>query len=345
MADLKTRGDSLYEYLTGAGSDGGTQLSPSLSFGNFRSATEAIHYGIFLTNAIRNAKPVFASGLNPSGAGQLTAFNTTDLAWTPNGASGYGPRVTFTGTETKMLEAINAPGQYLRVAGTVPFAPGVAIVSLVRKVNSVFASDDVSIAESAAGVNKYRGTIVRNESSNAVNTIQRYVATYGTQQVSNSAQLGGSGSGTIATSGSFASWPTTGWCQVRSSGNTLKEVVYYSARTATVLTVPTAGRALLGTSATAGANTDKVYAVPGIAIALEPGGTQAFGNAIQIIVNGNTAPSGVTWNKEITAATGLQLATLAPNFQIGFWIWKHVPAGIKATPLQANDIYTNFLAS
>ena len=48
-----------------------------------------------------------------------------------------------------------------------------------------------------------------------------------------SASLSGSGAGTITTAGSLADWPDEGWVQVRNSGGTLKEVVYYTSRSGT----------------------------------------------------------------------------------------------------------------
>jgi hypothetical protein len=345
MPAPQTRADSIREYLTGGNSDGAAQYSPSLSLGNYRSAAEAISLGILMDGMLPSAKVLFASGANPVGSGVLTAVDANHLTWTPNRASASGPSSFFpVGTTTQLVEALNAPGQFLRVLGTPPFSQGACSVVLNYLVNNVFGFDDVVIANAAAGISCYRATILRNESSGTVSAFSRYLATYGTQQVSDVGQLGGSGAGTITTSGSFATWPKFGWCQVRNSGGTLKEAVYYSARTLTALTVPAAGRGLLGTSATAGASTDKLYAAPGIAIALEPGGVQASGSSIQTIASATTAPSGVTWNLEITAGAGLQLGSFLLGQQIGIWMWRHIPAGAKATPLALNETLSGFTA-
>ena len=89
-----------------------------------------------------------------------------------------------------------------------------------------------------------------------------------------SSDLSGSGTITTATASGFADWPSQGWARIKTSGGTLREIVYYTSRTATSLTVPSAGRARLGSSAAAGSATDTVDAVPGLRIGLEALGSE-----------------------------------------------------------------------
>ncbi len=345
MPAQNTRADSLREYLTGAASAGGSQSNPNASFGHFRSSTEAALYGITFTGSITGVVVNYASGGNAEGDGTLTAIDSTHLSWTPPGAMFPGPSVVFSGTQTLILEGNGVPGQYLRVTGTTPFSVNNCTVTLTTLYGDVFSFPDVTIAQATSGISQYRATIIQNEASDDVTNFQRCIVPIGTHQVSDVHQLSGSGSGTITTSGSFADWPAAGWCQVRNSGGTLKEVVYYTSRTGTVLTVPSAGRALLGTSATAGAASDLIYAVPGVAIALDTAGLQASGSSIQTIAGETTAPTSVSWNLGITPATGIQEVTFTAGDALGVWYWRHVPAGAIADPTTEPTYETVFDAA
>jgi hypothetical protein len=336
--------DALSEWLTGATGDGFAQSNPNLSLGGHRSSTEAASLGITIGSPISGVSVLYAGGANPVGQGVLAAVDPFSLTWQPLGASTAGPPAVFaSGTSIQVVEALNAPGQYLRVQGTTPFVVGQQTVTLAYLANNIFGMDNVSIANAIAGISEYRATILRNESSQPISAFQRYVATLGTPQTSNVTFLGASGSGTITTTGSFATWPTTGWCQIRNAGGTLKEIVYYTARTNTVLTIPAAGRAALFTTPQTGASTDLLYPVPGVAIGLDPAGVQSFGAAIQLIP-GTSAPAGVTWNAEVTAAGGLQVAALNPGQQFGVWLWRQIVGGTIATPLALTELLDSFNA-
>lgn len=187
----------------------------------------------------------------------------------------------------------------------------------------------------------YRAGMLHNHSDTLVSSIKGYIATLGTQRLSGTAQLSGSGAGTIttATALGFADWPDSGGCRIENTGGTFKETVYYSSRTATSLTVPASGRGILGSSATAGANTDKIYPVPLIRIATEDPGTE---NDIQVIANGTTAPTGRTWSTDITSAAGLSIANLYPGDNEGIWIHRHVPSDATASLRMENAIVFEF---
>lgn len=345
MPDEMTRADSLREYHTGAGSDGAAQADPALSLGNHRSSTQVASLGIAIANAISGITVDFAAGANGEGVGTLTAVSSTVLTWTPPGGAA-GQQVTFSGTQTKIVEGLLAPGKFLRVTGTPPFTAGASAITLSDLYNNFHGFDNVTVAQAAAGMNQYRATSVKNVSVNDVLALQRWVASLGTARASDAAQLSGGGSGTIATAitTGYDDWPDSGWAQVRDSGGSLKEVVYYPSRTSTVLTVPAAGRGLLGTSATAGADTDIITPVPGIAIAIDPEGVTAAGEAIQTVAGQTTAPAGVTWNLGITAAGGLQIGSMDPGEQVGVWVWRRIPAGAVAVPKQLYKVNDRFTA-
>lgn len=343
MPELLTRADSIREYLTGASSEGGTQASPSLSLGNYRSSTEVTCLGIAIANAITNVTVDFASAENGVGTGTLTAPTTGRLAWTPPGSSA-GPSVDFSGAgDTAIVEGGAAPGKFLRVTGSPPFSVGASQITLSDLFNNFHGFDNVTVAQAGTGVTQYRAVIIKNMSANDVESFQRCIAALGTARTSNTAWLTGSGAGTVTSTGSLDDWPDQGYAQVRSSGGTLKEVVYYSSRTGNSLTVPAAGRALLGTSATAGANTDVITPVPGIAIGVDTAGVVNAGTPIQTVADQTTAPAAVTWNLGITAATGLQIGTIAVGKQVGVWVRRHIPAGIQATPGMKYKVSDRFI--
>ncbi len=331
MPAQKTRADSLREYLTGAGSDGGAQTAPNASLGNYRSSTEAVSLSITVASAIANITIAYAGGGNTTGAGTLDSLDANTLRWKCAGGS-YGPGVAIANGETKIIETLDIPGAFIRVTRTSATAlSGTATVTLAKSINNVFAFDDVSSAEALAGDTEYRGTIIVNENTVSVTSFKRWIGVLGTQQVSDGGQLGASGAGSITTTGTFATFPDSGWAHVKTSGGTTREIVYYTSRTNTVLTVPAAGRARLGSSAAAGANTDTIDAVPGIAIGVDTAGVTAGAASIQTIANENTAPTSITWNTGITAATGLSIGTMTTTQQVGFWIKREIPAAAMST--------------
>lgn len=324
MPDEKTRADSVRLYLTGAGSNGGAQTDPDAALGNYRSSTLLVFFDVDVTNPIANVTIAHVSGANGEGSGTITAATTGSLTWTPPGGTA-GPAVAIADGETKILEGGGAPGKFVRVSRTsATDLAGAATLDLTYKFNDLIGFDDVDAAEAAAGDVEYRALMLKNEAAATVKNTKVYINLLGTSQVSGSAQLGASGAGTITLStGTFGDWPASGFCRIETNAAALREIVYYSSRTSTSLTVPSAGRGLLGTSAAAGASTDVVKAVPGIRIAKEA----PVADAIQTIADENTAPTGVTWGTPVTKATGTSIGDLATTALYGLWIERVVTVG------------------
>lgn len=344
MPDQKTRADSLREYLTGAASDGGAQTDPDSSLGNYRSSTETQSMTVVVTNAIAGITIAFVGGGNSVGDGLLNAVDDDTLQWKCNGES-YGAGVPIANGETKIVEALDLPGAYLRVTRTSAAAlSGTATVTLARALNNVYALDDVRSSEADSGDNEYRATILVNESAATIDSLKRWIGELGTSRVSDDNNLGASGSGTIGTTGSLADWPESGWCHIK-NGATTREIVYYSERTGNTLTVPAAGRGRLGTTAAAGAATDTIHAVPPIRIGIDPDGVTAGGAAIQTIANESTEPTGVTWDTGITEDTGLNIGDMLTTEQVGLWTHREIPAGAVATTNVTVNIEDSFDAA
>lgn len=256
------------------------------------------------------------SGANGTGSAAIRAASSTTLAYTAPGST-EGTAVTVADGATVTLIDGTTASKYIRVmrdgsdnlAGRMP-------LDLVEPYSTTLAGPAIS-----ASTGDYQGIMLRNRAaSNAITDIKFWLAELGTAQVSGVTQLGGAGAGTIVTAGSFSTWPTSGAVYIEDNLGALKEIAWYASRTSTTLTVAATNRALLGTSATAGAATDTVRAIPAIAFGLE---TPDANGRIQEIANTSTAPSGVTFYKPVTEAAALTLSTLAAGAVHGLWIWLH----------------------
>ncbi|MEI6542140.1 MAG: hypothetical protein WCL60_01375 [Methylococcales bacterium] len=333
--------DSLRRYLTGATSDGGAQSVADASLGGFCSSTQIGGLVASITNPITGITITYVSPENATGAGTLTAVSSTTLAWTAPGGS-QGPAVTVTNGATLVLEDGTDPGAYIIISSTVTSVTGAATATLSLPSDNVISMDDATPTETTVGSVRYRAIMLKNVSAVALNNVYAYLPQLGTSQVSAAGQLGASGLGTISlSSGNFNDWPQSGFCRIQSSSGALREIVYYSGRTATGLSVPASGRGLLGTSAGAGASTDNIYAVPGLRIAVEAPTT----GSIQTIANDTTQPSGRTWSTGIATGNGVSIGTLAAGAEYGLWIERTIAPGTTATPLAQYGIKYQFDAA
>lgn len=332
------QGDALRWYLTGAASDGGAQADPAASLGGYRSSTEANRVGILTTFAINGLTIGQASRANgtdgSSGAVNVAAGNRLRYVG-PDGSG--GPISPLANGETWTLRDGTDPNKWVRATrASASNLVGAAGFEFEELFNSPFTLEDAAEAEQAAGSDKYRALMFRNADAGPMRNVTLYVATLGTTAVSSAAQLGGSGAGTIQGSASaFADWPWQGWCRIQEANGTLREIVYYSSRTNSTLTVPSLGRGRLGTSAAAGASDDNLYPVPGIRIAHEAADPLDSGD-VQTIADEDTAPTGVTWSTAITLATGISVGQLTTGEQGALWIHRELPAGVS--PIAANEI-------
>lgn len=328
MPDVATLADALRWHLTGAGSDGGAQADPDAALGNYRSSSEWQQLGVI--GALAGFAVAFAAGSNGAGNGTLETDGAGNVRWTAPGSSTPGAYVAIADAATQLLLDGEDPLKFVRVTRDAASAPAAATatVTLVDVFNSIF--DNVSGGggndESGAGDDEYRCLMLRNASSKTAYAVKVWVKPlHNTAEVSDSAQLGGAGSGTVGTTGSFAGWPSSGWARIVDSGGTLREIVYYSSRTDTVLTVPAGGRGRLGTSAAAGAATDSVWSVPGWRIAKEAPSAQPSG-FVQTVADEDTAPGGVSWSTGIVAADGVSVGTLKAGEIQGLWIHREIIA-------------------
>ncbi len=341
MPAENTGPDSIRLHYSGAASHNGAQTSAAACLGNYRSSTRVPGLGASVASPISNVTISYVAPYNGTGTGTLTAASTSTLTWAAPSESA-GAAVSIANGETKVLYS-TTPSKCIIVSRTsTDNLTGAATLTLTNPYNAIF--DNVASADATAGDDEYRGLFVVNGNSVDVLNLKAYLVTLGTQRVSGTAQLGASGGGTITVAtGTFADWPTSGFCRIADSG-TLREIVYYSSRTDTSLTVPAAGRAALGTTADAGSATDTLDAVPGIRIALATEAA-ATNTAIETLSDEDDAPTGVTWNTGITAGTGLDFGTLTAGYQKGLWIHRQTVAGASSLVSDLRHIRFTFDAA
>jgi len=342
QGDENTHVDSLGLFLTGATSDGGVQADPDLSFGNYRSSSRLEQIGFQIANPIHGIVIERLGGGNGYGLGSLEAVaGGAALRWT-SPEEEPGEPVEIANGQTKMLESGGDYRKFIVVSrNTALPLKGTATVLLIPVYNDVIASSNVSDGERVAGEVKLRCIALKSlHAQYSIMNLKVWVGTLGNQQISDAGQLPGAGAGTLATTGTFTDWPDSGFCRITTAAGTLREIVYYSSRTATVLTVPAAGRGLLETAAAAGAASDKLDAVPGVKIAKEAPAGGHFSVAAN--ENDTSAVSGLDWSTGITGDTGIVCGSLAMNEIVGIWLWLLVVAGQSASPKFENIIKWEF---
>ena len=340
IGDENTKLDALALYLSGASSDGGSQPDPDLSFGNFRSSTRISQIGHLVLTDISGVSVERVCGTNGQGFGALEVVTANSLRWTAPDDS-PGAAVIINNGQTKLLESADDRKFIVVKRHTASDLTGVSLIKMVPIFNNTIGSNNVNDTERQAGENKLRCMVFKcMHDQFLVRNLKVFIGTLGTQRVSDAGQLPSSGAGTIETTGSLSDWPATGFCRIETSAAGLREIVYYSQRTGTGLTVPAAGRGLLGTSAAAGGATDLIYPVPGIKIAKESPTSDHF--TVCTDENDTAAVSGFTWYTGITRDTGLMIGHLGKDEIIGIWVWLVVVAGASASPSLENLLKYQF---
>ena len=270
MPTTMTVVDSLGLYHTGAGAAGQTQYDEALCLGGERAGNEVKLLGFLPDSPIPPLRVDWISPANTSpGTGYISSPTGTTLRYKGPDSDTYGTAVTIAEGETKVLEDGESTNVAVRVTWEAGYNadelgnPFDAMSLAVAKVyNSPIGMDNVTNAQSVAGQANYRAIMLRAHGSNALTNVYARLEPFGSTVVSGVAQLPGSGAGTIQTASTIAATvPWKGWARITDAG-ALREVVYYSSRTTTTLTVPANGRARLGTSTWAGTATDVITFIP-----------------------------------------------------------------------------------
>ncbi len=342
MATNKENQDALAIFHSGALVRAYAQQSEIACLGGERSSTEMLRLAALIEFPIPDLWIEHIFGENGEGEAFIEVKDSNELYYTAPGGT-KGAAVTLADGDTKVLED-NDDDMAIRVSrsGADGFAAYLNkhMSLLLRKpFGTPLGHDNVTDAEREVGHSSYRAIFLKNHGTLQMTLLKVWRKTLGTQQVTDGGQLGGAGAGTITTTGSFADWPASGNAYIKTTGGAEQEEIAYTSRTATVLTVPAAGRAQLGTSATAGNADDTIDATPAIRIAPEtPGGS----DTIQTIANETTAPTGRTWDLGITAATGVSIGTLATGVERGLWIHRQIAADTTGAGYIENALNFSF---
>jgi len=336
--DAMHRGQSLIPRLTGASSAGGAQAVSASSLGNYWSSTRVYEIGFMLTNPIPGIKIHRVAGANGVGNAILTATGANTLAFT--GVDGTrGNPVTITNGQIRAIEDLDDPEKYVLVERTsANDLAGTCTVICKRIYNNIIGMSNA--AQSAVEI--VRCIAFRNESYYQLKEVKFWVDTLGTTYVSDAGQLGASGSGTITTTSDLSAWPSSGGLHIYTAAGALKEIVYYTSRTSTVLTVPAAGRGLLGTAAAAGAADDDIIPVPLIRLAADYPAAGAVKTASD--ENDVASLAALSFDSGITAATGVSVGVILPGDWVGVWIRASLPAAMTAIPKLLNAINWSYKA-
>lgn len=350
----KLGADTLRYWLSGAASDGAAQADPTACLGGYRSSTEADRVGLIKPAAMAGvrvdqiSRATAADADYPTGlGGTLVALDGNRLAFTARGGS-VGPPKSFAVGQSRPLADGTNPSKFVRVTrtGSDPLL-GLTALELDDVANNLFGGPNASNTNTTAGRTLYAECRLRGESNAApVRSIRVWIKPLAASAVSSVTQLGGSGTGTIAgTAYCFAGWQETGWAWIYTSGGTLREIVYYTSRTDSVLTVSAAGhRGRLGTSAAAGASTDVVYNAAGMRIGFETP-SPVVGGSVQTIASATTAPTGISWNTGVTESTGLGPVNLPTGGSVGLWLQFDLPAGANGFSRHLNLLGVSFTVS
>lgn len=316
--------DALGIYQTSP--EGGVDIyEPVQSLGGSRLSREvpALDWDFDPAYVIAPIVILHVSGANGTGTGTIRATGTSALAYTAPGGT-EGAAVTIAAGETKTLIDGTTASKYVRVyRESSNNLAGKMYLYLIEPHGTTIAGPGTT----TSGSGYFAKMMLRNRAaSNEITNVKFWLSELGTAQVSDGGALGGAGNGTITTTGSFATWPAKGAVYIETSGGSRREIAWYSSRTATVLTVT--GRGLLGTSATAGATSDTVRAIPAIAFDVETPGSDG---RLVALADNTTDPAG-TWVTPVTEATALTVSSLAAQQEHGLLFRRHVPSFAGASP-------------
>jgi len=330
MPAEKTGADALRWYYTGATVDGRPpQTDPNASLGNFPSGTEIRQLWWDLWNLQRGITVEQITGGCGEGEARLEANGSDGLRFVAPGEE-YGGWDNIATGQRRIFTSGKTEGKMIRVHrwGTDPLQ-GICVFQLKRWFNNAIAMGNVTDAQMQAGDDKVRCIAFFNETAEAIIDNYFWVKPLGNGVTTDVAQLPASGTGTIQTSGSagdFASWPRWGWARIETSGGSWRESVLYTLKADEneIEVEQSNHRGLLGSSASAGAATDRIYPVPGIRLALQQRTAGKFSVAAD--ERDFSQLGGLTWNSGIRKADGLNLASLASTDGYGLWIRWTLPA-------------------
>lgn len=330
MATAYTRGDSIALHLT-APLGSSTAGDVSASLGGALVPVQVPEVAVALTGSVPPIIVEHVGGYPGTGEATIRANESGQLCYTPVGGT-EGDPVAITDGESVVIEGAGGAAEYVRVRcdGSTDLASVGFSVVTSPIYGGIIGMDDV---DGTTASETYYAGMLRNHGEVPV-TFSIGVPSLGTARVSDSAQLGATGAGTIATTtvDGFADWPASGWVFVYNDGAGRMEAAYYTSRTNTVLTISSGThRGLLGTTASAGASDDVIKPISGLRVALE---APSADGVIQSVASTTTAPTAVTFGLVVDFDFNPTQVTLAPLGNYGVWFRRSTPAGMTVNLAQ-----------
>jgi hypothetical protein len=172
-----------------------------------------------ITSPIANVTVDYVAGSNGTGTGTLAATGTDTLAWTPPGGT-QGAAVTILNGETKILEGGGTGGanKYVRVTRTsAAVLSGTATVTLAE----VFGNERSAWTTSPAPRPRRRQRVPRDLPEERERRHRRRREGLRSARWARSASATAAARrqrlGVITTTGSFADWPDSGFCHIKTN--------------------------------------------------------------------------------------------------------------------------------
>lgn len=314
--------DALTLFHSGAEATGNAQPQPDESLGSFRASTRAKNLGHIRNGVMSGIEIKFVSGSNGPGNGTLSAASVNSLKWTPPGGV-QGDAVTIANGESKVLTGGSGHADkyvIVRRKDATDLA-GTELVQLLDVYGNIIGGRNFSGAEATAGEALRRAGYFYNQGAQNATSLTIGLQQLATQTTSTNG-LSGSGAGTLNGS-DFSDWDEWGLVEIITSGGTQREIAYYSARTDTALTIPSAGRGQLGTSAAAGSAGDTLRQVPFVRWATE---TPTSG---EITDGAETTEPSLTW---YAGTVAVDVGTVNAAAALGIHLVREVLSGQPYSP-------------
>jgi len=327
MADEYEGADAVRLYLTGASSDGGTQADPNASLGKYRSSTRLDSLGVEVTGGPSNITVVFASAENGLGDGTLTTKSADSMAWTPPGGA-EGATVTIANGETKVFPGSDTDKFVVVTRDSATALSGNATLTLSDVFNNLW--DNVADAERTAGDVEIRCVCLKNHSSSEIKSVKVWLGSLGTAAAVDASGYAASGAVTIGgKSTPFGDWPDSGFVQNDDTG----EVLYYSSRTDSALTVPSGGRDVWNDVAggAAGSEDDVIRPISPLRIGKEAPSAQPDGSFTDKSAGeGESVPVNTYHPTASDDANVIDIGDLAGGYIYALWVERKIVAGAVA---------------
>jgi len=318
MAEQNTNIDALALHLS-SGTDFELVGSPVGSLGNLITGVPVQQNGFKHKSG---QFPLWLTGTTTEQIGDMQiSFAGGSAKFKEPGASDFGAWQAIANNENKLLEGFDSTKNGVIVSRkSAESFEGNLNFEITPVQFGFIAQGWVIHSERIAGKNTYRGGALINTSEKQITNITVKPENIG-PEITSGLQLPASGAGTIQPVP--IDGEDDGFLAIVTNAGVLREIVYYYAKAGNAASVNAAGRAQFGTIANAGVATDKAYYIHNLAPAIDDLGTSGL---LQIIVDEETPPSGVTWkmNPEDPIVFDLN-----PGKRMGLWLWRSIAVNQK----------------